>query len=62
MVWKASKRKKDPYQLANLGVLTLFIVFFFLLPQKINLAVVPLALCLWIRSMNYVLLTYKRNK
>ncbi|WP_321426026.1 DUF4105 domain-containing protein [uncultured Bacteroides sp.] len=62
MVWKASKRKKDPYQLANLAVLTLFIVFFFLLPQKINLAVVPLALCLWIRSMNYVFLTYKRNK
>ncbi|WP_394706814.1 DUF4105 domain-containing protein [uncultured Bacteroides sp.] len=62
MVWKARKRSKDPYQLANFAVLTLFIVFFCLLPQKINLAVVPLALCLWIRSMNYVFLTYKRNK
>lgn len=62
MVWKAGKRSKDPYQLANLAVLTLFIVFFYLLPQKINFAVVPLALCLWIRSMNYVFLTYKRNK
>lgn len=62
LVYKAKKRKKDPYQLANLAVLTLFIGFFYLLPQKINLAVVPLALSLWIRSMNYVFLTYKRNK
>jgi hypothetical protein len=62
MVWRAYKRMKDPYQLANLAVLTLFIVFFCLLPQKINLAVVPLALCLWIRSLNYVCLNYKRNK
>ncbi|WP_321436401.1 DUF4105 domain-containing protein [uncultured Bacteroides sp.] len=62
MVWKARKKSKDPYQLANLAVLTFFMVFFYLLPQKINFAVVPLALCLWIRSMNYVFLTYKRNK
>ncbi len=62
MVWRAYKRMKDPCQLANLAVLTLFIVFFCLLPQKINLAVVPLALCLWIRSLNYVCLNYKRNK
>ncbi len=62
MVWKGRKKVKDPYHLVNLIVLTLFIAFFYLLPQKINLAVVPLALCLWIRSMSYVFLTYKKNK
>lgn len=62
LVLKAKKRKKDLYHLANLIVLTLFIGFFYLLPQKINFAVVPLALCLWIRSLYYVFLTYKRNR
>ena len=62
MVWRAVKHKKDPYHLLNFAVLTLFIAFFWLLPQKFNLAVVPLALCLWIRSMNYAFLIYKNNK
>lgn len=61
-VWKAVKRQKDIYPMINFAVLTLFIAFFWLLPQKFNFAVVPLALCLWIRSANYLLLKYKKKK
>lgn len=61
-VWKAVKRQKDIYSMINFAVLTLFIAFFWLLPQKFNFAVVPLALCLWIRSANYLLLKYKKKK
>lgn len=61
-IWKAVKREKDIYPAINLAVLTLFIAFFWLLPQKFNFAVVPLALCLWIRSANYLLLKFKKEK
>lgn len=45
------KGKKCPYDVANVAVLTLFIVFLPLIPQKISLVVVPLALNLLIRSV-----------
>lgn len=61
-IWKAVKREKDRYLAINFVVLTLFIAFFWLLPQKFNFAVVPLALCLWIRSANYLLLKFKKEK
>jgi hypothetical protein len=43
-------------------VLTLFIVLYAVIPQKFDFAVVPLALGLWIRSMNHIILTRKSNK
>lgn len=61
-IWKVVKGEKDLYPIVNFAILTLFIAFFWLLPQKFNLAVVPLALCLWVRSVNYLFLKYKKRK
>lgn len=61
-VYKASKGRKSIYHAANSIVLTLFILFFFLIPQQIDVAVLPLALCLLVRSASYAILTYKKLK
>lgn len=45
------KGKKCPYDVGNAVILTLFTIFFPLIPQKISLVVVPLALNLLIRSV-----------
>ena len=58
----ARKGRKCWYNVANCVVLTLFIVLFPLIPQRIDLAVVPLALCLLIRSASNLILTYKKTK
>lgn len=42
-------------------VLTLFIAFFWLLPQKFDLAIVPLAASLLVRSMSNLILTYNKK-
>lgn len=55
----ARKNQKSWYHLFNLIVLTFFILLFPLIPQRFDLAVVPLALCLLIRSANNLILTYK---
>ncbi len=57
----ARKRRKSWYHVINFAVLTLFIALFLLLPQRINVAVVPLALCLLIRSASNLILTYKKR-
>ncbi len=54
------KRRKSWYHLINPMVLTLFIALLLLIPQRIDFAVVPLALCLLIRSASNVVLTYKK--
>lgn len=51
MICRVRKLKKDPYDVANVAVLTLFIAFLPLIPQKISLVIVPLALVLLIRSV-----------
>lgn len=53
------KRKKCWYLTLNLIVLTLFIVLFPLIPQRFDLAIVPLALCLLVRSLSNMILTSK---
>ncbi len=55
------KRRKSWYHVINFTVLTLFIVLFLLIPQRIDFAVVPLALCLLIRSASNLILTYKKQ-
>ena len=59
---KERKRLKSRYHTLNCIVLTLFILLFPLIPQRIDLAVVPLALCLLVRSASNLILTYKRKK
>lgn len=55
------KRKKCWYMTLNLVVLTLFIVLFPIIPQRFDLAVVPLALCLLIRSASNLIVTSKKR-
>ena len=53
------KRRKPVYYLINLVILTLFILLFGVIPQRFDLAVVPLALSLLLRSLMNVLCYYK---
>lgn len=46
---------------ANIIVLTFFILLWGIIPQEFNLAVLPLALSLWIRSASNLYLTYIRK-
>ena len=62
IIYSVRKSKICWYHVFNFAVLTLFIVLFPLIPQRINLAVVPLALCLLIRSLSNIILTYKKHK
>lgn len=50
MLNKVRKRRKSRYMQANFIVLTLFILLWPVIPQQIPLSVLPLALCLLIRS------------
>lgn len=56
IVYQVAKGQRSPYLMANLIILTLFILLWGLLPQKINEAVLPLALCLLIRSASNLIL------
>lgn len=62
MIYFSIKGKKDWYHWINLIALTLFIVLWGVLPQKFNLAILPLALCLLIRSASHLIWIYKRKK
>ncbi len=61
MTYLSIKRKRDWYHWVNLLVLTLFILLFGVIPQKIDPAVLPLAASLWIRSASHLILMYKRK-
>ncbi|MDD3036764.1 DUF4105 domain-containing protein [Bacteroides sp.] len=61
IIYCIRKGKKCWYMSLNTLVLTLFIVLFPFIPQRINLAVVPLALSLLIRSASNLILTYKKK-
>lgn len=62
MIYRSVKRERDVYHWINSGVLTLFILLWWLIPQKINPAILPLALCLLLRSVTHLILIYKRKK
>ena len=61
MINKVRKRQKSWYMRANCAVLTLFILLWAIIPQRIDLAVLPLALCLLIRSASNLILTYDKK-
>ena len=61
-VYKEYKGRRSIYHLTNSIVLTLFILLWPVIPQYFNPAVLPLALCLLIRSLNNLLLTYKQKR
>ena len=60
MLRKVIRKQKSYYMMVNLAVLTLFIVLWAIIPQKINLAVLPLALCLLVRSAGNLILSHKQ--
>lgn len=60
-IYLAIKRKNDPYHWIACVVLTLFMTFFCLLPQNFSLAVVPLALNLWLRSASRIYIVKKNQ-
>lgn len=60
-IYKEAKERRSLYHIANLAVLTLFIATWPLNPQHFNIAVLPLALCLLIRSASNVILNYKNK-
>lgn len=57
MIYREIKRKKDLYHWANAFVLTLFIVFWNVMPQKFNLVILPLASILLVRSLTHIVKT-----
>ena len=62
MLYKVIKRRLSYYMCANLVTLTLFIVFWGVIPQNIHPAILPLALCLLIRSANSIIIYRKQTK
>lgn len=61
VLYKEAKGRRSRYHQLNLLVLTLFILLWPAIPQYFNPAVLPLALCLLIRSMSNIILTPKRR-
>lgn len=59
---KEIKGEKCWYHLGNCIILTLFMLLWTVIPQHFNPAVLPLALCLLIRSAGNLILTHKRKK
>lgn len=62
MINRVRKKKRSRYMVANLVVLTLFIMLWAIIPQRFPLAVLPLAVCLLIRSASNLVLTYDKKK
>ena len=60
-IFKVAKQKRSYYMLINFLILTFFSTFWCLIPQKIDAAVLPLALCLLIRSVSNLLLSRKKK-
>ena len=61
MIKRVRKKEKSIYMWANIILLTFFILLWGIIPQEFNLAVLPLALSLWIRSASNLYLTYIRK-
>ncbi len=61
MINKVRKGRKSRYMLLNSAVLTLFILTWPVNPQEFDAAVLPLALCLMVRSVSNLLTDRKRR-
>ncbi|WP_321330675.1 DUF4105 domain-containing protein [uncultured Bacteroides sp.] len=61
ILYEAKKKRMSAYHLLNFMVLTLFILLWAVIPQRFDLAVLPLALSLLIRSASNLILAYKKK-
>lgn len=62
VIYKERRGSLSLYMTANLVVLTLFMMLWGVFPQEFPSTVVPLALCLWVRSIAHLVLVKKRRK
>jgi hypothetical protein len=62
MIYCDIKHRKDFYHYANIAVLTLFVLLWAVIPQKITLVVLPLALSLLAVSVTHLLIKNKVKK
>ena len=62
MIYCDIKHRKDFYHYANIAVLTLFVLLWVVIPQKITLVVLPLALSLLVVSVTHLLIKNKVKK
>lgn len=61
MVYRAIKRQKDYYHWMNVVYLTIFVLSIPFIPQKMNLTVLPLTLCLLVNSVGHLIIYYKKE-
>ncbi len=61
VIKQVKKKRRSVYLMLNSITLTLFMLLWWLIPQKIDLAILPLALCLLVRSISNLILTYKKD-
>lgn len=61
LAFKRFYSKKRAYHYTNLIILTLFIVFLWFIPQSFSLAILPLAGCLLLRSLTFILIQTKKQ-
>lgn len=61
-LYKERKHRKSYYHQVNATLLILFILLWPVIPQHFDIAVLPLALSLLVRSMSHILLTYNKKK
>ena len=57
---KVKKLQRSRYMVANAVILTLFIIFWALIPQKFPIEVLPLASVLLVRSISNIILSYRK--
>lgn len=57
---KQMKKMVIFYHFINFAVLTLFLIFWWLIPQDLPLATIPFSMCLWIRSGASVIVSRKK--
>lgn len=62
MLRKVIKKRTSYYMAANGAVLTLFMLLLGVIPQEIHLAVLPLALCLLMRSASNIIISRKQAR
>lgn len=61
MLKQVRKKRLSKYMMANLAVLTFFILLWAVIPQRFDFTVLPLALCLLVRSVNNLII-YKTTR
>ncbi len=61
VIVKVKAMRRSIYMTVVFAALTLFMLFWGLIPQDLNAAVLPLALCLWMRAASNLVLSYNKK-